>query len=409
MVGVGRRRSGHPSARSRGRTDPRRAPRLRCCVSPRRCRGRRGRARRAAAGPAGCTPQPVGRRGGHADDGAAGRTGSPLGRVRVGSRPRRPICDRPVARICKDRSSLVQALRRRLAPSTRAFPGGIMTELAIDDSANGSSRSLTVRHPIGAPLVGGTVEPSSPTPTDDDSTGAHRPRPHTLVQSVVLHLAPGAAVLAAYAALVPVARHFHLPSAAALAATGLVAVAPVQLGLLRRHRRRHPGEAAVQLRRRLPLPRVLAWALLEIVLAAVAFLLTAPLVDRLQGAFGWWPSAWALDLGNHDGYTRGAQLATALLLLLGTVLVAPLVEELYFRGYLLPRMPPRLGAGTPLAHATLFALYHLQTPWLTPARIVAITPLAYIATRTRDVRIGMVAHCVLNAVDLVVLILFISR
>jgi uncharacterized protein len=187
------------------------------------------------------------------------------------------------------------------------------------------------------------------------------PRPHTVTQSLLLHLAPGVLVLAAYAALVPIARHYHLPSAAALAATGLVVVAPVQLALLRRHRRRHPDEPAVQLRRKLPLTRVLTWALLEIVLAAVAFLLTAPLVDRLQGAFGWWPSVWALDLGNHDGYTRGAQLTTALMLLLGTVIVAPLVEEVYFRGYLLPRMPRRLGAGTPLAHATLFALYHLQT------------------------------------------------
>ena len=91
------------------------------------------------------------------------------------------------------------------------------------------------------------------------------------------------------------------------------------------------------------------------------------------------------------------------------MLTAPLVEEFYFRGYLLPRMPRRLGRTAPLAHASLFALYHLQTPWLTPARILAITPLAYIAARTRDVRIGMVAHVVLNAVDLGVLALFIVR
>ena len=38
---------------------------------------------------------------------------------------------------------------------------------------------------------------------------------------------------------------------------------------------------------------------------------------------------------------------------------------------------------TSVANATLFACYHLQTLWLTPARILAITPLAYIAVRTR--------------------------
>jgi uncharacterized protein len=226
-------------------------------------------------------------------------------------------------------------------------------------------------------------------------------------QSLALHLAPGAAVLAAYAALVPLARHYQVPTAAALAATGLVAVAPVQLALLARHRRRHPGEPAVQLRRRLPLRRLLGWALLEVVLGALAFVVTAPLVARLQSAFGWWPATWAVDLGNHAGYSRPARLGTAVLLLLGTVLVAPVVEELYFRGYLLPRMPPRLGAARPPVHATLFACYHLQTLWLTPTRILAITPLAYIAMKTRDVRIGMLAHIVLNAVDPVVLVLFI--
>lgn len=49
--------------------------------------------------------------------------------------------------------------------------------------------------------------------------------PHSMGQSVALHLAAGAALLAAYAALVPLAQHYQLPSAAALAATGLVAVA----------------------------------------------------------------------------------------------------------------------------------------------------------------------------------------
>jgi hypothetical protein len=38
----------------------------------------------------------------------------------------------------------------------------------------------------------------------------------------------------------------------------------------------------------------------------------------------------------------------------------------------------------------------------------AITPLAYVTARTRDLRIGMVAHVVLNSVDLVVLVLVIT-
>jgi membrane protease YdiL (CAAX protease family) len=58
----------------------------------------------------------------------------------------------------------------------------------------------------------------------------------------------------------------------------------------------------------------------------------------------------ARDCGRlHDS----ALLWTVVLLLIGSALIAPVVEEAYFRGYLLPRMPVRLGRTAPLAHAVL--------------------------------------------------------
>src|SRR6476659_10752231 len=91
-----------------------------------------------------------------------------------------------------------------------------------------------------------------------------------------------------------------------------------------------------------------------------------------------------------------------------TVIVAPVVEELYFRGYLLPRMPQRLRRWRAPTHVVLFAAYHLWSPWLIPTRVLAILPLAYIAVRTRDVRLGVVTHVVLNATDLVAILLYLQ-
>ena len=228
---------------------------------------------------------------------------------------------------------------------------------------------------------------------------------HTPAQTVLLHLLPGAAAFAAYVGLVPLARELGLPSVAVLAAVGLLVIAPVQLGLLWAHRRRRPDEPAVMLRARLPLPRLLGWAGLEVGLAGIAFLATAPLKRLLQAsAFAWWPDAWTVRPGTETGYSDTALIVTAALLLIGTVLVAPVVEELYFRGYLLPRMPQQLGRWTLPAHVALFAAYHLSTPWMVPTRIIAVLPLAYIALRTRDVRVGIVAHVLLNSADLVVLL-----
>ena len=46
----------------------------------------------------------------------------------------------------------------------------------------------------------------------------------------------------------------------------------------------------------------------------------------------------------------------------------------------------------------------LSTPWMIPTRIIAVLPLAYIALRTRDVRVGIIAHVLLNTADLIVLL-----
>ena len=139
---------------------------------------------------------------------------------------------------------------------------------------------------------------------------------HTPAQTVLLHLLPGAAAFAGYVGLLPLAHQLGLPSAAALAAVGLLVIAPVQLGLLWAHRRRRPDEPAVMLRARLPLPRLLGWAGLEVALAGIAFLATAPLKRLLQASvFAGWPDAWAVRDGTETGYSDTALIVTAALLL----------------------------------------------------------------------------------------------
>ena len=95
---------------------------------------------------------------------------------------------------------------------------------------------------------------------------------------------------------------------------------------------------------------------------------------------------------------------TALLVLAGSALAAPVVEELYFVGFLPPRMRRALGKAAPLVHTVLFALYHLWTPWLAPTRILGVLPLTYLALRTRSVVPGIVAHVVLNLIDVFVIV-----
>ena len=80
--------------------------------------------------------------------------------------------------------------------------------------------------------------------------------------------------------------------------------------------------------------------------------------------------------------------------------IGPVVEELYFRGFLLPRME-RLGRWAPLVNATLFSIYHFWSPWQLVARILGIGPMVYAVWWKRNVYLGMAVHCALNTLAVV--------
>lgn len=76
-------------------------------------------------------------------------------------------------------------------------------------------------------------------------------------------------------------------------------------------------------------------------------------------------------------------------------LIAPIVEELYFRGFLMSKME-RFGNAAPLIVAVLFSVYHLFTPWENLTRIIAFVPLHYCVWKKKNLYIGMAAHCACN-------------
>jgi len=250
-----------------------------------------------------------------------------------------------------------------------------------------------------------------PSPVAEPRAGVDqevRPASHSVLVSLLLHLVPGVVTMAVYLALLPIAAAWPLPSAAALGGAALLATAPLLAGVLWWMGRRRPQAPAVTLRRVLRGRAVVSWAVLLVVLAAVAFVLLSPANHLLErSVFGGWHQGWKPQLGTAGGYSQDALLITALLVLAGSALAAPVVEELYFRGFLLPRMPRALGRAAPLVHTVLFALYHLWTPWLAPTRILGVLPLTYVALRTRSVVPGIVAHVVLNLVDVLVIVRFI--
>lgn len=132
--------------------------------------------------------------------------------------------------------------------------------------------------------------------------------------------------------------------------------------------------------------RVWWWALPFVVLSAAVNALPIDPTGPLPRDF---PKAIETDRVAH--YFSGNWVGFALLVLVA--LLAPVVEELVFRGLLLPRMRGVFGRGDVVANGALFALYHVHQPWSMPASLIdGIVNQAYPTRRFRSTWMGLATH-----------------
>jgi membrane protease YdiL (CAAX protease family) len=132
--------------------------------------------------------------------------------------------------------------------------------------------------------------------------------------------------------------------------------------------------------------RVWWWALLFTALSAAVNALPIDPVGPLPRDF---PEAILTDRVRH--YFAGNWVGFALLLT--STFLAPVVEELFFRGLLLPRIRGVFGRGDVVASGTLFTLYHLHQPWSMPATLIdGILNQAYPSRRFQSTWMGLITH-----------------
>ncbi len=221
-------------------------------------------------------------------------------------------------------------------------------------------------------------------------------------KAVALHLAPGAALLLFWIAAVPWLEAAGWPPVWGLLLGTLVVLVPIELGLLW-HSARRRGETGVR--------AALGWSPLRradagpVVLTGVMCLIGPGLVIWLEpvlraSLFAWLPDWFTPSLFGLARYSPGVVAATVALWLISMVIVGPAVEELYFRGWLLPRLPGR-PATRCTAHVALFAVYHLWQPHAAITIFAFALPLALLVQARRNPLLSVVVHCSVNLLLLV--------
>lgn len=225
---------------------------------------------------------------------------------------------------------------------------------------------------------------------------------HSPAKSLVLHLLPGILTGAVYFAIAPIVRRGGYPSVMALILAGIVVIIPFELGFLF-YQRKKTGDrffsGIVPYTKALPFWQYLILIPGILVLSAVIFRILAFSSAGLESLFRWMPSDMLLNMGLDGEYERSKLFLTYILFFVFIVFLGPVTEELYFRGYLLPRMPAGLKGWTEITHSFLFALYHTWTPWMLVTRTLGVLPLIIAVRRKENIWIGIVAHCLLNSVD----------
>lgn len=223
-----------------------------------------------------------------------------------------------------------------------------------------------------------------------------------LGKAILLHLLPGALITAFYFLAAPVLMQAGFPPVLSLYLAILLVLIPFELGFLfyqgKKRNRRYSLDGVVLFRERTPIWQMVFWIIVLFAWGSLTFSLL-PKLDTLiaQAFFAWFPG-WsdpANLFGNSSQYSQAALTVTIVAGFLINGIAGPIVEELYFRGYLLPRIPTSKG-WAPMINILLFSLYHFFTPWQNLTRILAFLPFSYVVAWKRNIYISMCAHCLMN-------------
>ncbi|MFC9996938.1 CPBP family intramembrane glutamic endopeptidase [Nocardia sp. NPDC127526] len=226
---------------------------------------------------------------------------------------------------------------------------------------------------------------------------------HSLPLSIALHLIPGALIVAAYLLVgEPFAETIGYPTLLGWAIALCLVLIPVLAGLLglgRKLNGRFSLRGVLHYTDK-PVPRgkLVAMTIPLIVwMMAVGFALAPVNNFFLENLFAWLPFA---DTGGGtayiDGYSHSIMLTTMVICLPLTGISLPLIEELYFRGFLLPRIA-HLGDRAPVINTVLFSLYHFWSPWMFLSRIIFTFPGFWLAWRNKDIRPAIGMHVGVDA------------
>ncbi len=220
----------------------------------------------------------------------------------------------------------------------------------------------------------------------------------TLKKQLWYHFYPGLAILITYILISGHLVDLGYPGLSGLLFVELFILAPIGITHLLFHGKKLNGKLSLKnviiYTNKLTIKQYIKWTIIGLL---ACFLIYAPLYPLglflREFIFGWLPE-WYFD----PGFGTSNMHLIANVFLVGIFIdgiIGPVVEELFFRGYLLPRMAC-LKKWAPIVNGLLFGLYHFWQPHNYLAIIAIGIILSYIVWMKQNVYLGILIHCTLN-------------
>ncbi|TCK98174.1 hypothetical protein EDC19_0592 [Natranaerovirga hydrolytica] len=222
---------------------------------------------------------------------------------------------------------------------------------------------------------------------------------------VFLHFFPGVIGTILYVIILRQGILSEYPKVIHLSLASFLSMAPLQIGYLCYKSYTEVNSfnffKILGLKSKLPLKEYLIYTPVLLIAAGLAMLALNPLTEIMLSWFpDWFTSLYIEDMAQ---YSKPILLITTLVSFFYLTIIAPIIEELYFRGYLLARMKWMGNYGV-LLNIVLFSIYHFWSPWLIVSRSIAFLPWLYVVNKKNSLGLAIAVHCLANFTDVIAML-----
>ena len=191
---------------------------------------------------------------------------------------------------------------------------------------------------------------------------------------------------------------------------GTVTLVPIELGFIFSASKKEYGsfslKSALAGQEKMPVWQIVLIAFLFFSLAGLLSITVAPLensilapvreavLNKLPVGFDW------QNTEHLKTFSKPVLIVTCIYYGIFNVIIGPVTEELFFRGYLTSHYKKQNNF-TPILIAILFSLYHFWLPFNNVFRILVFGPVAFVAYKKKNIYISMCFHCMCNLFSVV--------